>query len=82
MSGDERSHVKTENSLPAAVVNFDAAPDSMLVGLHAAGIIADRSRVSLYRDAKAGRLELVKVGRSTKTTVGSLRRLIGAKAAA
>ncbi|MCL4680590.1 MAG: transcriptional regulator [Rhodocyclaceae bacterium] len=71
-----------ENSLPLAVENFDQAPNSMLVDLHVAGIIASRSRVSLYRDAKAGRLELVKIGRSTKTTVGSLRRLICAKAAA
>jgi hypothetical protein len=74
--------MKTENSsLPAAVRNFDDAPNSMLVDLYAAGIIASRSRVSLYRDAKAGRLLMVKVGRSTKTTVGSLRKLIGAMGA-
>lgn len=71
--------MKPENSsLPAAVRNFDDAPESMLVDLHAAGIIASRSRVSLYRDARAGRIQLVKVGRSTRIRVGDLRRLIGA----
>ena len=57
--------------------NFDQAPDSALVSLNDAGSIASRSRASLYRDNKAGRLPFVKVGGSTRIRVGDLRRLIG-----
>ena len=56
---------------------FDEAPDSMLLDLPTAGVIACRGRASLYRDFKAGRLTLVKVGNSTRIRVGELRRLIG-----
>jgi hypothetical protein len=38
---------------------FDEAPDSMLLDLPTAGVIACRGRASLYRDFKAGRLTLL-----------------------
>lgn len=65
-----------------AITQFDAAPDSMLVDIPTAGVIACRARASFYRDFKAGRLTLVKVGNSTRIKVGELRRLIGASTAA
>lgn len=67
--GQENFHV---------IRNFDTAPDSMLVEIACACVIAQRSRASIYRDAKAGRLMLVKVGHSTRVRVGDLRRYIGA----
>jgi len=65
-----------------AVQQFDNAPESMLLDLATAGVIACRSRPSFYRDFKAGRLTPVKVGNSTRIKVGELRRLIGASTAA
>lgn len=61
----------------AALEMFDHAPDSALASLTLAGIIANRSRASLYRDNKAGLLPFVKVGNSTRIRVGDLRRFIG-----
>lgn len=63
---------------PSAVRQFDHAPDSGLIDLTSASIVAHRSRASLYRDNKAGVLPFVKVGNSTRIRVGDLRRLIGA----
>lgn len=63
----------------AALEQFDHAPDSALVTLSTASTIASRSRCSLYRDNKAGRLPFVKVASSTRVRVGDLRKLIGAK---
>ena len=63
------------------VQQFDAAPDSMLIALATAGVIACRSRASFYRDFEAGRLTPVKVGNCTRIKVGELRRLIGASSA-
>lgn len=60
------------------VRDFDNAPESMLLNFAAATTISTRSRSSLYRDAKAGKLQLVKVGNSTRIRVGELRRLIQA----
>lgn len=62
-----------------AVQQFDAAPDSMLMDLPSAGVIACRSRASFYRDFASGRLTPVKVGNSTRIRVGDLRRLIQAQ---
>ncbi len=62
----------------AALEQFDRAPDSALVSLATAGAIASRSRASLYRDNRAGRLPFVKVATSTRVRVGDLRKLIGA----
>lgn len=64
---------------PAAVQQFDSAPDSALVSISDAGIIAGRSRASVYRHFKNGSLTLVKVGNSSRIRVGELRRLIGVK---
>lgn len=65
-----------------AITQFDSAPDSMLLDIPTAGVIARRARASFYRDFKAGRLTMVKVGNSTRIKVGDLRRLIGASSAA
>lgn len=58
--------------------DFDSAPDSMLLDIASASAISTRSRSSLYRDAKAGRLHMVKIGNSTRIRVGELRRMIQA----
>ena len=63
--------------IPKAVSHFDQSPDSALVSLETAGIILVRSRASLYRDAKAGRLNFIKIGNSTRLRVGELRALMG-----
>jgi hypothetical protein len=62
----------------AAVQQFDTYSDSVLIDISEASTIARRSRASIYRHFKAGELELVKVGNSTRIRVGGLRRLIGA----
>jgi hypothetical protein len=61
-----------------ALEQFDHSPDSALVTLTTSAAIASRSRASLYRDNRAGRLPFVKVGTSTRVRVGDLRKLIGA----
>lgn len=63
--------------LSQSVEQFDISPETALVSLTAAGAIASRSRASLYRDNKDGRLPFVKVGGSTRIRVSDLRRLIG-----
>ena len=59
------------------VQQFDHAADSALVSINDAGAIASRSRASLYRDNKAGRLPFVKICGSTRIRVSDLRKLIG-----
>jgi hypothetical protein len=64
---------------PQTVEQFDRLADSVLLPLNDAGaVLGGRSRASLYRDAKAGRLTLRKVGRSTFVKAGDLRKLIDA----
>lgn len=63
-----------------SVEYFDELPASALVDLGSAGLICHRSRASVYRHIKAGDLELIKVGNSSRIRVGDLRRLIRAKA--
>lgn len=58
--------------------DFDNAPDSMLLDITTASKISSRSRSSLYRDAKTGRIRMIKVGSSTRIRVSDLRCLIGA----
>lgn len=60
------------------IQQFDTYPNSALLTIAAAVVIAGRSRASIYRHFKAGDLSLVKVGKSTRVRVGELRRLIGA----
>lgn len=62
--------------LPQALTRFGDLNDECLVDLTTASKILNRSRASLYRDAKAGTLNLLKVGCSTRVSVGGLRRLI------
>lgn len=64
------------------VKNFDEAPDSMLVSIPSAILLAGRSRASIYRHIKAGELSAVKIGHSTRIRVGDLRRLIQANGCA
>ena len=67
-----------EVNIPEALKNFDVLPDDALVGLRVGGAVIDRSVASIYRDAKAGTLTIIKIGHSSKLRVGDLRRLIGA----
>ncbi len=59
--------------------DFDDYSDNLLLTLKEACAIALRSRVSLYRDRKEGRLTFTKVGGSTRIRMGDLRALIGSK---
>jgi len=61
--------------------HFDSLPDSAAIALNDCVRIANRSRASLYRDEKAGKIELLKVGCSTKVRVSELRRYISGDAA-
>ena len=63
-----------------SVEHFDKLPSSALVDLSSAGLICHRSRASVYRHIKAGDLELIKVGSSSRVRVGDLRKLIQAVA--
>jgi hypothetical protein len=67
----------TQSTLSPAIQQFDSLPASMLVSLNTASLLADRSRASLYRDVKRGLLTIIKVGKSTRLSVGDVRRLIG-----
>lgn len=71
-----RKKCKGNTMKKSNITNFDQAPDSALVSLNDAGSIASRSRASLYRDNKAGRLPFVKVCGSTRIRVSDLRKLI------
>ncbi len=64
-------------TISTAVSQFDSFPDSALVSLATSGAILDRSRASLYRDSKAGRLTFIKIGNSTRIKVGNIRALMG-----
>jgi hypothetical protein len=63
-------------SISAAISQFDQYPDSALVSLETGGTILDRSRASLYRDEKVGRLTFIKIGKSTRLRVGEIRALM------
>lgn len=58
--------------------DFDSAPGSMMLDITTASKICSRSRSSLYRDAKTGRIRMIKVGSSTRIRVADLRSLIDA----
>jgi hypothetical protein len=59
--------------LSETVKNFDEFPDSALIDLSDASILACRSKRSLYRDAQAGALPHTKIGHSTRIRVSDLR---------
>lgn len=67
-------------TLPKAVQGFDTLPDNALLTLNDASLICQRSRATLYRDAKNGALALLKVGFTTRIRAGELRRFIGGAA--
>jgi hypothetical protein len=70
----------TPATATAAVQQFHVLSDDALVNLQDTGAICGgRSRASLYRDHKAGRLPFVKVGSTTRVRVGDIRKLIGAE---
>lgn len=56
--------------------DFDTAPDSMALDIATASKLSSRSRSSLYRDAKTGRIRMIKVGSSTRIRVSDIRSLI------
>lgn len=66
----------TSAKISVAVSQFDKFPASALVSLSTGGTLLDRSRASLYRDIKSGRLTLVKVGCSSRLKVSELRSLM------
>lgn len=66
-----------KSTLSKAAQSFDTLPDSALLTLNDASLICQRSRATLYRDAKNGTLNLLKVGSSTRIRAGELRRFIG-----
>lgn len=71
---------ETKQQRPQRRFNADDAPDNYLVSLNEASDLLDRSRVSLYRDVKAGRLRLIKIGNSSRLRLGDIRALIGGAA--
>jgi hypothetical protein len=69
-----------ENKTPkisTRAAQFDQLPGSAALSLNDASTLADRSRPSLYRDIKAGRLKAFKIGFTTRVTAGELRRYLG-----
>ena len=70
-------------SLPVAVRDFEHLPNEARLDIKALSILFDRSRASIYRDVKAGRLPApVHSGlRSTRWTVGSIRKVLQDQAA-
>lgn len=67
---------KKNSASPRAVVDFDRLPDGVLIDFKAAGLVlGGRSRMSIYRDIRAGRLSMVKVGNSSRLRVGEVRKL-------
>ena len=59
-------------------LDFDSAPDLMLVDISTGCYWLSRSRASIYRHIASGELTAVKVGHSTRLRVGELRKLAGA----
>jgi hypothetical protein len=55
---------------------FKSKPDEAGVSIPVACAITDRSRASINRDIKAGRLESVKINGSRRLRVGSLRKML------
>ncbi|MEF8714385.1 MAG: hypothetical protein V5B39_12625 [Accumulibacter sp.] len=76
MKSQRNSNIAT---IPDAAKNFDSLADSSVVSLNtASSVLGGRSRATLYRDHKAGRLPLVKIGSSTFVKVSDIRKLIRA----
>ncbi len=73
--------VATAQRLAHKLAVFDSMPDTAFVDIHVVSALLDRSRASVWRDVKAGRLASpFKIGvRSTRWRVGDVRRfLVGA----
>lgn len=71
-------------SIPSEAVNFDALPDSAHVRLPVVTILFARSKASIWRDVRAGRLPPPrKCGpRVSAWNVGELRAILAGKAGA
>jgi len=68
-----------QDKKPQTVEQFDRLADSVLLTLNdVTAVLGGRSRASIYRDSKAGKLPLIKIGRSTRIRVGDLRAFISA----
>lgn len=65
------------DQIQAVLQQFKNLPDEAGVSLPVTGYLINRSRASIYRDVKAGRLEAVKIGGSKRIKVGSIRKLQG-----
>ncbi len=63
-------------TLPTAVSQFDAFPDSALISITTHCTITDSSRAKAYRMNRAGLLPFVKVGNSTRIKVGVTRAIL------
>ena len=66
----------------AQIAAFPKLPDEAVVSLRVGSATSTRSRATLYRDNKAGKLPFVKVGNSTCIKVGDLRKYIAGEVAA
>ncbi len=63
-------------AISKAVSQFDSFPSSALVSIRTYCAVVDRSHASAYRDIKAGRLTIIKIGNSSRLNVGQIRKLI------
>jgi len=65
--------------IPEALQNFDSRPDSAFVRCPVAAALLDCSEATIWRMAKAGKLESRKLSdRVTGFRVGSIRAVLGA----
>lgn len=55
-SGNPLRSGETRNVLTSAIANFDNLPDSALLDVRTIAVLACRSRASIWRDVRDGRL--------------------------
>ena len=60
---------------------LDGLPESATTSLKVCAIVSTRSRATLFRDNKAGKLPFVKVGNATKVRIGDLRKYLSGEVA-
>ena len=72
-TGDERSK-KIERRVNRALEQFQILPDAALIEIRVVSALLGRSRASVYRDVKDGRLAPpVHISRSSRWRVGDVR---------
>jgi predicted DNA-binding transcriptional regulator AlpA len=63
--------------LATQLAQFNSLPECALIGIPLLGALLRRSRASIYRDLKVGRLPApVKFGDSTRWRAGEIRKLL------